>query len=419
MIYLKSKALLFSIIAKHRKFTVGYLNKLLRLLLFIFFCFSAESVSAQDLISIANTFLNDKNYVEAKDAIDEAFEAPDAAQNPRAWYTKARVYHEILKSNNAELKATKANHTAFVAAVVEAYTKTVELTPETNNLHVLANNQLELMWADAINKGVSSFQEGKFDKAYTSFQTAQVSKPADTTAYIYAGLSAQNAGLYDEAIATYLALKDFSKLDKSVYNGLILSSQAAEKPLEQQLDFVEDAVYNYPNHVPYIVQQVRLLVNLNRFTEAESILNTAIKRNPNNGQLVLRQADLYDRIFKEAFVDGEPEKSDHYFEMASEKYERYLSAFPNEFTANYNYSVMINERANRVYIRINLMSKDEYDIRGKEVEEVGHEWTRKALPYMEKAKSIKPDDEKVITALKVYYERLSLVDKLKQLNDEH
>ena len=34
----------------------------------------------------------------AKAAIDEAFQDSEVADDPRAWYTKARVYHEILKS---------------------------------------------------------------------------------------------------------------------------------------------------------------------------------------------------------------------------------------------------------------------------------------------------------------------------------
>jgi len=64
----------------------------------------SENSNSQDLISVANTFLNDKNYAEAKTAIDEAFSSSDIVTNPRAWYTKARVYHEILKSNDPSVK---------------------------------------------------------------------------------------------------------------------------------------------------------------------------------------------------------------------------------------------------------------------------------------------------------------------------
>lgn len=388
----------------------------MRFIFIILLSLTAKTTSAQDLISVANTFLNDKNYVEAKNAIDEAFEEPEMLQNPRAWYTKARVYHEILKSEDPSLSAYKEDYSGFIDIVVGAYVKTQELTERTNNLHILATNQIEILWADGINTGVASFQQNNFEDAMKSFEIAKASKPADTLAYLYSGLSAQNAGLYKKAIENYLELKAYTPLSKEVYNGIIVSSQALNLTYEEQIDFVEEALFEHPEHIPYVIQEVRLLIKVNRFLEAESILNTAFQRNPNNPLLIIRQADLYDRIFKAAYINGEPERSEQYFEKASRKYEEYIRRYPDDFTANYNYSVMINEQANRVYVRINLMSKDEYEIRGKEVEQIGHEWTRKALPYMEQARVISPEDEKVILALKVYYERLQMSEKLQVLN---
>lgn len=372
---------------------------------------------AQDLISVANTFLNDKNYTEAKAAIDEAFESDGAKENPRAWYTKARVYHEVLKSTDSNLDSLKRDEKAFLSLVIEAYGKTKAFTEPSNNLYILANNQVEILWADYINAGITKFQSSEFLVASGLFEAAQIVKPADSSGYLYAALSSQNGGQYQKAIDNYLALRDLTRLSKNAYNGLIVCQQALALPDAQQLDIVEEALFEYPNHLPYLIQEIRILVRLKRFDAAESVLNTSIQRNPNNAQLVLRQADLYDRIFKEAYLNGEPERSERYFELASRSYERYLASFPNDFTSNYNYSVMINEQANRVYVRVNLMSKEEYEIRGKETEQIGHDWTRRALPYMEKAKQIQPNDENVMKALKVYYERLEMTEKLAQLNE--
>ena len=377
----------------------------------------SEYSNSQDLISVANTLLNDKNYTEAKAAIDQAFADPEIVSNPRAWYTKARVYHEILKSSDQNLESIKKNKDDFVNRIVEAYTKTQELTPKTNNLHILATNQLELLWASGINEGVSYFQNGQFKKALSSFNISKIAKPRDTTGYMNAAVSAQNAGLYAEAISNYQSLRNLTRLSKSAYNGLIICKQLSNSPFEEQLDVVEEALFEYPNYIPYVIQEVRLLVRLNRLDAAESVLNTALKRNPNSAQLIIRRADLYDRIFKASYLAGEPERSERYFGLASSDYERYINGFPKDFTANYNYAVMINEQANRVYVRINLMSKEEYEIRGKEAEQYGHDWTRKALPYMETANSIKPGDKNVKKALGVFYERLKMNDKLAVLNE--
>lgn len=376
----------------------------------------SENKNSQDVISAANTFLNDKNYSEAKTAIDEAFSNSDVVTNPRAWYTKARVYHEILKSKDSSVKSLKKNQDEFVNTIVTAYQKTQELTPKTNNLHILATNQMELLWGEGINNGYRQFQEGDFKGAVSSFNISKLVKPRDTTAYLNAAVSAQNAGMYGEAISNYQSLKNLTRLSKSAYNGMIICKQLLKVPFEEQLNIVEEALFEYPSYVPYIIQEVRLLVRLNRLDAAESVLNTSLKRNPNNAQLIIRRADLYDRIFKASYLAGEPERSESYFSLASNDYERYINSLPDDFTANYNYAIMINEQANRIYVRINLMSKEEYEIRGRAAEKVGHDWTRRALPYMETANTLKPGDSNVKKALGVFYEHLQMDEKLAALN---
>ena len=367
-------------------------------------------------MSVANNLLNDKQYIEAKSTIDQVFSGAQNDQNARAWYTKGRIYHEILNSDISSLNKFKTDRTDFAAEVALAYNKTKALSEPSNNFFILASNQLEVLWRNGINQGYEQYQQGKFDQAAKSFEVSQVAKPQDTTAYVYAGLSAQNAGSYKKAIDYYLAMKPFSRLSKNVYNYLIYCKQAMNVPLEERLDMIEEALFEYPEHLPYVVEEVRALIRLNKFEEAESRLNTVLARNPNQYELRLRRADLFDRIFKESYLQGKPERSERYFEMASEDYEIYLDKYPEDFTANYNYAVMINEQANRVYVRINLMNEEEYLISGEGMEEIGHNWTRKALPYMERCHKLNAKDEGAIKALKVFYERLKMTEKLAKLN---
>lgn len=382
----------------------------------ILFLFLSERVISQDLISVASTFLNDKNYVEAKSSIDEAFEKGTVVDNPGAWFMKARIYHEIFLSKDRNLNQFKRNRSAFIGTIVEAYNKTISLSVRTSNFNVLAKNQIEILWAYGINEGQRLFQAQSFEKAIEAFEVAKITKPGEPRAYISAAVSSLYAGKYQSAVDYYLAAKDIEELARDGYDGLILAKRNLRVSDEDLLEVVGDARFNYPNHVPFIIEEVRTLIRLNRLDAAESVLNTAMKRNPNEPRLTLRQADLFDIIFKSAYINGEPERSERYFEMASTNYERFLDANPTHFAANYNYAVMINEQANRVYVRINLMSNEEYEIRGKESEEIGHDWTRKALPFMEKAWELKPGDAKVLEALSVFYKRLKMDDKLAALN---
>ncbi|OEK02673.1 hypothetical protein BFP97_14580 [Roseivirga sp. 4D4] len=388
----------------------------MKYVVFILVFFSSERVISQDLISVASTFLNDKNYIEAKSSIDEAFEKTTLVDNPGAWFMKARIYHEILLSNDRNLEQFKQNRNEFVGTIVEAYNKTIALSVRTSNFNVLAKNQIEILWAYGINEGQRLFQAQAFDKAIEAFEIAKITKPSESRAYISTAVSALYAGKYQLAIDNYLAVKDIDDLPRDGYDGLILAKRNLRVSDQELLEVVGDARFDYPNHVPFIIEEVRTLIRLDRLDAAESVLNTAVKRNPNDARLILRQADLFDIIFKDAYINGEPERSERYFEMASTNYERFLNRNALHFAANYNYAVMINEQANRVYTRINLMSNEEYEMRGRESEEIGHDWTRKALPYMEKAWELKPGDTKVMQALEVFYKRLKLDDKLAALN---
>jgi len=393
----------------------------LKLIVTIFMFFMPDTGESQDLVSIANTFLNDRNFEEAKSAIDKAMKDSAFVINPRAWYTKGRVYHEILKSKDPDLDRFKGDVSDFVSAIVEAYTRTKALTSSGSNLKTLAENQLKLLWAEGINQGVTYFQSKDFERAINAFTIAKISKPQDTTAYIYIGYSAKNAKNYALALESFEEVKQFGTLSKTVHNSIINCTRLNGSTLSVQLEAVENALFDYPNHVPYVIQEVSTLVNLGRFEAAESRLKTVYNRNPESFGLVLRQADLYDRIFKQSYIQGKPVRSDRYFNLASAKYEEYINSFPNDFTANYNYAVMINEKANRYYVQGNLMSKEEYEINGAEIQETAHVLTRKALPYMERARLLKPFDEKAkakaIAALRVFYKRLKMDEALASINN--
>lgn len=376
-----------------------------------------NSGNPQDLISVANSLLNDKNYQEAKEAIDKVFLKAEMGENARAWYTKGRIYHEILKNDDPDLAKLKANTDQFVKKIIEAYDKTQSLTGRGNNLYILAGNQKQLLWAESMNQGYDHFQNQKYAQAVKSFDIAKIVQPQDTTALLYAGVSAQQAGSYQTAIDNFLAIKKIAPLSKTVYRSIIVCHQAQRSSLDLRLDVVEDAIYNYPDHIPYIIEENRILVSQGRFEEAESRLKTVVKRNPEAYDLRLIRADLYDRMFRDAYLNGRPERSVEYFDLASVDYEFFLEAFQEHYKANHNYAVMINERANRHYVRANLLNEEEYQISGKETEESGHSWTRKALPYMERALTINPDDADALKALKAFYQRLKLDEKLALLNN--
>lgn len=366
-----------------------------------------------------SAYLGDKDFMQAQVANEEALANADIMSNPEAWYIKARSYHALIDDLNKSEISDINEYSRLVEQAVEAYRKAKSLSTPNSKLYLLANNQIDMLWSKGINAGVVEFQKSEFLRAIDFFDLAKELKNKDTLAFLYAGLSAQKAGLHQEAISNYRELKSFSTLNKDAYSGLIISAKAIKDENDQVLDYVEEARFYHPNHVPFIVEEVTILLSQDRLFEAESILSTASKRVPNNPNILIRQADIYDQLFKKSFLDGESIRSDQYFKKATDKYEQYLKLEPNSFVANYNYSIMLNEQANRAYVDVNLLPGEAYDDEASKLELIGHDWTKRALIYMEQAQKLSPRNQKVQMALSIYYERLKLSDKLLALHGKN
>ena len=376
----------------------------------------------EDLISTANTLLESQKLTEAKNTIERAFQNSNIQQNPRAWYIKGRIFHEILKSKNPDLDVFKKNLKAFAQETVKAYKQTKLSTTLGEPLFISAENQISALWADAINEGVNLYQANDFDNAITAFEIAQIARPNDSTGYFYAALSAQKAENYDLALSNYRTLQTMASPTIAIHNGIITCLQGKDD-LEELLKAVNEATADFPDHMPYFALEIRTLASLNQFNDAESRVKAKLSQDPNSYELIsLIEADLYDRFFKYYFINGELDRSENYYKKAGKIYKDYLRQFPNDFLANFNYAIMINERANQYRASANRLmnrkgAKDE--ARSKEMRKIGNDLTREALPYMERARVLQPQDEKVILSLRIFYQRLNMEEALANLPDNN
>jgi tetratricopeptide (TPR) repeat protein len=64
------------------------------------------------------------------------------------------------------------------------------------------------------------------------------------------------------------------------------------------------------------------------------------------------------------------------------------------------------------------MDLKEYQKRGKEIEDEAKSYFERALPYLEKSKELKPDDEKVLGTLQTVYTRLGMDDKAEEIQSQ-
>jgi len=155
------------------------------------------------------------------------------------------------------------------------------------------------------------------------------------------------------------------------------------------------------------------LLNMDKLDEAKARLNSQMEEEPDNHALYLNLAVLVDNEHKALSEDEDADatKLQESFEMAVKNYEKTLEIKGDDLVANYNLAALYNEKANVYYREVGAMDIKEYQDRGDEVAKKGNEFIEKALPYMEKAYELQPDDIDAVSALQVFYTKLKMNDK--------
>jgi len=102
---------------------------------------------------------------------------------------------------------------------------------------------------------------------------------------------------------------------------------------------------------------------------------------------------------------------------AEKYYQKAADLNPDFFEAYYNMGAVYVNKAAEIQAEANDLPLDQMDEYAK-LTEKANENLAKAVPHLEKALEIKPDDAPTIAALKETYARLKMDDKLEKLNQQ-
>lgn len=103
-------------------------------------------------------------------------------------------------------------------------------------------------------------------------------------------------------------------------------------------------------------------------------------------------------------------------ETALKYYKKSLELEPNNYDINFNLGVMSFNDAVQIKKAVDSMDMNTYKSKGKEIEAKAESKFREALPYFEKAYSIKQEDD-LKSNLRSLYQILKMEDKLKALGE--
>jgi len=383
------------------------------ILLVALFISVAGAYAQKGKVASAQTLKDSQKLDKALEAINEAIDpnnskAESSISWPKTWLVRGDIHRAIYQSKDANVKKLAPDP---LKTALESYKKAIELDEkgkESNGVKI----SLTLLVSDFTDQAVKAFNENKYESALASFksileiedmpvmQEKDQKAAVDTVIIFNAGLAAYNAEKYGEAV------KYYKEAAKHGYNGartyeLIASSYINQQDTAQALTTLQEGFEKYPENSAIMVLMINIYLNANKVDDAMKYLNLAIKQDPENASFYFARGSLYDKI-------GQPDS-------AITAYEKAISLKPDYFDAYYNLgAIYYNQGVKQVEIANAIPSnqQDKYEVEKNKADD----FFKKAIPYMEKASEVNPEDTYSLESLKTLYYRLKMMDKFDEVN---
>jgi tetratricopeptide (TPR) repeat protein len=375
-----------------------------------------------DPLSRANFTLAKPSLMDAKTAIDKAAANTKTATLPQTYALKAAIYAS-LAAHEADASAATTETATAEEAIAKA--KETDTKGEFKGLIDHASRELAQIQLD---KGVKAYQAKNYDEAYNAFVAEQKILPGDTTAMLYAGVSAANAKNYPNAIDSYkkLLATDYKDKEKIYMDMPIL--YMLNKDTANAVKIASEASSKYPNNGDLRKAEIETSLQAGQQGDLVTKIEAAIKADPNNKKLYYYAGLTYSQIAegsqKEVTKLQKADKAAQAklkagakftanpqiaklqadratnFAKAAESYKKAVDMDPNYFEAVLNLGYVTMAPAIDQYNAAQFLNDQKsYDAAMKKATDQFNQ----AKPYLLKAVELKPDSRDALTNLKSYY----------------
>jgi len=393
----------------------------------------------------------------AKESIDLAASNEETKNQAKTYVYKLRIYTYLFSEN---LKAEEKKLTTSIADKNErtqtAYgnvsatefneassclSKIKELDPKMFEKLGKGNSdseedgkfymQMMQLQAYQANLATGRYKAKKYEEAADFFESLAISNTfttgkKDTSNFYNACISAQkskntakifdyNKKMIDEKIASPYNYQ-------TVYDALI-----AQKDNTKAQEYLKMGRTEFPNDVYLMNRETEIFLQEGQQDKALGNLQAAIAKEPNNAQLHLVLGNVYDNLANPKGKSGKdtlkPADYDNLVTKAAEHYQKAVDLKPTNqesyFNALYNLGALYNNYGGTLYTKsmekatITDLAKNQ-----KAYEAKSSEYYKKAIPYLEQALSIKPDDKPSIAALRKLYYLTGNEAKGKEMSDK-
>ena len=359
---------------------------------------SILAMSQKGKVTSALGYIDQGTLDKAKDAIDQALLDDGTINWPNTYFAKGKLCQATFKSDNPKFKELYKDPLGESYA---AYEKAMELDPKGSVKKKIITNMIYTDLAmDFFNQGSIQFEAKEYAGALKSFETqiliAEGDKyigAMDTGMYYNAGLAAINSGNNNQAI------KYFEKCAEMKYLGITPYYQIYESYLGLGDTVKAESILKslptiFPDDKTITLQLIDLYIKSNKTDEALKHIKIAKETDPTNSTLYFAAGIMYLNSSK--------------YDEAIEELTKSIELTPDVYDAQYGLGAAYINKASDMFVKANeIMDVKKYSDAIDEANAV----YAKALPYMEKAHELNPQDVYAMRSLQELYYRLKQTDK--------
>ncbi|QHT66264.1 hypothetical protein GXP67_06125 [Rhodocytophaga rosea] len=356
------------------------------------------------LVDKAFEYIKNKNIEKARESIDIASQHESTITDPRTWYLKSFIYKELYKAN------TSASDD-FREIALESARKSLQLDKK-NTFNADNEAIVNFLRSSYYNDATDHFNNKEFNEALSKFEKCikyTFSNKIDEIykqATFYAGYSSSQLKNLQKTKMYFEKALSLQYNDPSLYEELaLLYMKEGNDTLS--LSILESGRKLFPDNLQLSITGINLYLDANKLNQAEKLVNEYLQLDSSNIEVLLVAGTLYGKISQ---IDSTNSKN--YFLKRKAVYERILRISPDNFTANYNMGITLYNRG------VDLINPQVYDLDILAFHKLLENVTllfKEALPYVEKAAKLSPENKNALVALQGIYYNINEKDKYEQI----
>lgn len=357
-------------------------------------------------------------------------EATTPDKNERAMLAYGNAPLTDFEQANDELSKIQELDPKFMETIKEGLTKGTSMLGEDDLKFAMVAQQMKM---ESGNIASGKYKAKKYDEAAdyfykTGFMNTMLYKVKDTSNFYNACVSAAKAKNNAKIIEYNKKMIDGKIASPYNYESLF-NANIAKGDSATALEYLRKGRVAFPNDMGLLNNETNQFLAKGKQQEALTNLKAASEKDPNNALFYLVSGNIYDNMAnpkdKATGKDlDKPANFDEMFKNAEDNYSKAVALKPaNDLLYNslYNLGAMYNNYGGYLQTKaqaltIAQIAKDKTLQPGLEAK--SQEFYKKAIPHLEQALNVKPDDKATMGALRKLYLLTGNEAKAKEMNDK-